>query len=374
MAEAEKVMGVSADDIEKIVGVSKDDIEKIMGVEIPASGIAWCGVTGLQFGGNHYYTAGAEDFVDEIQYKTIGSSSNAQDFGDIASGGRDNGGGVVTGNSSARAVIKSGAKSGTRFNDDTDYITVASTSDTSDFGDANVATDTGAAMSNGTLGFLSSGQETSSSYTAHQAYRNISSTGDFADAGDAKARREVMSVSGDSRGGTGGGSIALGSSSNIYNDIEYIAFHTTNDASDFGDMTNKGWGSMGLASQTRWILNNGYYYADGEGNQYRRNQDYVTASSTGNASDFGDDALAYEHNGSSNGTRGEIWGGYVDAAYIAGTNYNLSGREEVRYVTIASTGDSQDTGGLMRLNYEDWGGTSGRIVGALLGNAGGAGT
>ena len=381
MAEVEKFMSIEAGDIEKIMGVETGDIEKVMGLEYPAGGIAWCGVTGLQFGGNHYYweptedpAVSNEDYVDEIQYKTIGSSSNAQDFGDIASGGRDNGGGVVTGNSSARAVIKSGAKSGTRFNDDTDYITVASTGNTQDFGDANVATDTGAAMSNGTLGFLSSGEESGGSYTAHQAYRNISSDGNFADAGDAKARREVMSVSGDTRGATGGGSIATGSASNIYDEVEFITFHTTNNAGTFGDMTNKGWGSMGIASQTRWILNNGYYYADGEGNIYRRNQDYFTAASEGGAGDFGDDVLAYEHNGSSNGTRGEIWGGYIDQAYIDGTNYNLSGREEIRYVTIASLGDSNDTGGLMRVNYVGWNNTAGRIVGALLGNAGGAGT
>ena len=374
MPEAEKVMGVSTDDIEKIMGVSKDDIEKVMGVEIPAGTITWAGVTGLQFGGNHYYTSGAVTFGAQIQYNTIGSTSNAQDFGDIASGGREDSGGAMTGNSAARAVIDGGSKSGARFNTDTDYITVASTGDTSDFGDKTIATVTGAAMSNGTLGFQSGGEESGGNYTAYMAYRNIASAGDFADAGDMKARREIMSVSGDSRGAAGGGSVALGLEADIYNEIEYTTFHTTNNASDFGDMINKGWGSCAMESKTRWILNNGYYYINGGSSIYRRNQDYVTAASTGNASDFGDDVLAYEQNGTSNGTRGEIWGGYVDQAYIDGTNYNNSGREEIRYVTIASTGDSQDTGALMLNDYEDWGGTPDRIVGALLGNAGGSGT
>ena len=381
MAEISKFMNVDADDIAKIMGVETGDIEKVMGLEYPAGGIAWCGVTGLQFGGNHYYwepdddpAVSNEDYVDEIQYKTIGSSSNAQDFGDIASGGRDNSGGVATGNGSATAVLNSCAKSGSRHNDDMDYITVGTTANSQDFGNKTVATDTGSFMSNGTLGFITAGEETGASYTSYMSYHAIASTGDMADAGDAKAKREVMSVSGDTRGATGGGSIASGGSGNMYKDVEFITFHTTNNSATFGDMTNQGWGSMGLESQTRWILNNGYYYADGEGSTYRRNQDYFTAASEGNASDFGDDALAYEMNGSSNGTRGEIWGGYVDAAYIAGTNYNNSGREEIRYVTIASVGDSQDTGGLMRVNYVGWGNTAGRIIGALLGNAGGSGT
>jgi hypothetical protein len=378
MPEVGNFMTLDAGDIHSIMGVETGDIETVMGLEYPAGTIPWAGVTGLQFGGNHYYhepPVSNEDYVDEIQYKTIGTSSNAQDFGDITSGGRDNSGGVVTGLSSARAALNCCSKYGSRYNDETDYITVATTANTQDFGNKTRNTDTGAHMSNGTLAFISSGQETGSSYTSYMAYKNISSTGDYGDAGDAKARREVMSVSGDTRGATGGGSLSLsGAGYAIYKDLEYITFSTSANAQAFGDMTKAGWGSMGIASQTRWIMNNGYYYKDGEGSTYSLFQDYFTAASGSAAQDFGDDTLAYEMNGSSNGTRGEIWGGYVDAAYIAGTNYNLSGREGVRYVTIASTGDSQETGGLMVHNYEGWGGTAGRIVGALLGNAGGSGT
>ena len=104
MAEAEKVMGVSATDIEKIMGVSKDDIEKVMGVEIPASTPAWGGTRAVVMGGNGATdTGGQEDTTDYILYKTMASDSNTATFGqlvvdrDIANGSGSNGSRIVVG-------------------------------------------------------------------------------------------------------------------------------------------------------------------------------------------------------------------------------------------------------------------------------------
>ena len=80
MAEAEKVMGVSADDIEKIMGVEKADIEKMMGVEIPSA--TWYGARGVQAGGSISGTHG----TNQMQYQTVTSSSDTADFGNLTVG------------------------------------------------------------------------------------------------------------------------------------------------------------------------------------------------------------------------------------------------------------------------------------------------
>ncbi len=67
--------------------------------------------------------------------------------------------------------------------------------------------------------------------------------------------------------------------------------------------------------------------------------DYVTIANTGNASDFGDlladEGLAYGA-GASNSVRGIFMGGEIGSS-----PYNSSA---IQYITIASTGNTQDFG------------------------------
>ena len=374
MADIGKVMGVNAADIASIMGVAAYNIGSFMGADLPEQEISgWAGVTGVQFGGNHYYSSGNVTYGAQIQYNTIGSASTAGDFGDIASGGRENSNGVGVGVSAARAVLHSGPKSGDYFNDDTDYITVASTGNTNDFGDAVEETHNGATMSNGTLMFIGAGSGPVAPYKiAHMAQRAIASTGDFTDAGNLLAAQTVASVSGNTRGGMMGGYHNPVSAAVYRDDVEYITFDTSANSIAFGTLTAPSTCLLGIANISRWIVNHNYVPSASPAHVFYL--DYWTVASGGSAQDFGDDVLSGYQAGTSNGTRGEIWGGYRDAASVAGTHQNTTGREEIRYITMASTGDSQDTGALMHENYEDYNGTSGLMVGALINNSSGSGT
>ena len=198
MAEVEKLMGVDAGDIEKIMGVSKDDIEKIMGVEIPASGPAWGGTRGIQFGGN------VGGISNQIQYRTIQSSSDTADFGNLVLA-RSEGSGATS--NIARAIMHDGGSGASDVNYTggvMDYVTVGSTTNASDFGDITGESigRGGAAMSNGTLAFMCAGFDTSGTYRdLDMSYVTIASTGNSTEAGDIlEGQNYCGSTSGDTRG------------------------------------------------------------------------------------------------------------------------------------------------------------------------------
>ena len=90
-----------------------------------------------------------------------------------------------------------------------------------------------------------------------------------------------------------------------YNDstvIDYVTITTRGDATDFGDLT-QGRESPGcVSSGSRGVWGGGYL----NGSSTRTNvMDYVTIASPGNATDFGDLPLAVSvHAGTSNGHGG----------------------------------------------------------------------
>ena len=116
------------------------------------------------------------------------------------------------------------------------------------------------------------------------------------------------------------------------NVIQYVTITSTGNASDWGDLTSTRNGGGALSSSTR-----GVYFA---GSYWDNVIQYFTLSSTGNASDFGD--LVQNMNetpGGSNETRGLITGGTLEAGPSDKTNI-------IQYITIASTGNATDFGDL----------------------------
>ena len=112
------------------------------------------------------------------------------------------------------------------------------------------------------------------------------------------------------------------------NTITYIAFHTSNDASDFGDTSITSYQGTACASTVRAVQAHGYNTV------FVNEIDYVTVASTGNASDFGDQLNSPSNMSScSDGTRGEWWSGSLDGSYS---------RDNIFYITIASTGNATD--------------------------------
>ena len=115
------------------------------------------------------------------------------------------------------------------------------------------------------------------------------------------------------------------------NNIDYITISSTGNATDFGDLSVTRTFLSGCSSTTRGVFHGGI-----AGGVRKDTIDYVTIASTGNASDFGDMGYARERTGScSNNTRGILFGGDCDPS--------LSERT-IEYITIASTGNATDFG------------------------------
>ena len=120
--------------------------------------------------------------------------------------------------------------------------------------------------------------------------------------------------------------IAAAGDSNI-NTIDYITVSTTGNSTDFGDLTEEKQYPGGCASETRGLFGGG-------GTPTIINTiDYITIAVLGNAINFGDLAVVKSQVGStSSSTRGFWWDGAP------------SHQNSINYVTHASLGDATDFG------------------------------
>jgi predicted NUDIX family NTP pyrophosphohydrolase len=115
--------------------------------------------------------------------------------------------------------------------------------------------------------------------------------------------------------------------------VDYVTISSTGNATDYGDLTEKGGhGIATMSNQTRLVC-------AGRNTQNPPSVkdiiDYTTITSAGNFVDFGDlDAGAYGLTGAGNAIRGIISQGDLGPAY----------ENTIRYITIPTLGDSQDFG------------------------------
>jgi hypothetical protein len=121
--------------------------------------------------------------------------------------------------------------------------------------------------------------------------------------------------------------------------IEYVYISSTGKAQSFGNLTgsNRGWISA-CASSTRGVWAAG---SDNPGSTRENTIDYITISSTGSATSFGELIDSFEGfaiASCSNSTRG-LWG----SGYNPSSGVNL---DTIQYITIASTGNAVDYGDL----------------------------
>jgi len=123
------------------------------------------------------------------------------------------------------------------------------------------------------------------------------------------------------------------------NVIDYITISTTGNATDFGDLTvsRNSLPSGESSSTTRGIFGAGYITGSGNVNTI----DYITFATTGNSLDFGDELNSIRGAAQlSSDTRG-ITGGGLDPGNPALVNGCLN---VISYITIASTGNALDFG------------------------------
>ena len=259
-----------------------------------------------------------------IEYITISSLGNAQDFGD-SSQIRHGMGAVASG---TRGVFGGGyAPSPTQEVNTIDYVTIASTGNAVNFGDLTAVRFGLSGCSSNTRGVFGAGcSNAPGTFTNVIDFITIATLGNAQDFGDStSAHRNDASCSSPTRGIYAGGR-----NPGTLNTIEYITIASTGDAQDFGDLTTARDFFAGCSSNTRGLFGGGP--ADpGQTNII----DYITIGTLGNAQDFGD--LTYTSTQSiastSNSIRG-VWAG----------GGNPTRLNNINYVTIATTGDAQDFG------------------------------
>ena len=138
----------------------------------------------------------------------------------------------------------------------------------------------------------------------------------------------------------GGGETAPGSGTNI----DYYDITSTGNSSNFGQLTQGRLDPKALSNGTRGVCAGGKRYpAPGAASNV---MDYVTTSSTGNSTDFGNLSPASNQpaGGACNGERG-IFAGGNDTAWPPTVLDNI------QYITVASTGNTTDICDLSQARY-----------------------
>ena len=285
-------------------------------------------------------------FINKMEYVTIASKSNTTDFGDL-SAVRGNGGGV---SSNTRGVL-AGGRSPT-FRNIIEYITIASTGDMTDFGDLASVRSYLAGASTHTRAVFGGGSTPTIVNTIE--YITIASTGDAADFGDLTVARRYLGALSNGGGGLAtdglqrtsatylvgsGRGIAMGG----YNapaptsTVELIHIPTLGNTSDFGDMHTAIAFGAANSSETRTIMQGGY--SDELSTEVDQIQ-CIEHASRGSASDFGN-LLSTRANiastGSCSKTRGLSEGGGAGGSSVV---------NEIEYITMATIGNGTDFGNL----------------------------
>ena len=272
------------------------------------TGGAGAGTRGVVFGG--YYPS-SPNRSNVIDYITIASLGNAQDFGD-----RLNTTDTCAACASATRALNAGGYNGSATINTIEYVTIASTGNAVDFGDTRIARRNRDGCASSTRGLFGGG------YPIDDAidYVTIATQGTSSYFGNlTSSRYNVGGLSSPTRGVFAGGQPANGDT------IEYVTIATTGDAVDFGNLTASSTNTKGASSTTRGIFGHNTNVIN-----------YITIASLGDAQDFGD--LNYNPNANtctSSLIRGVFMGG--------GTPTRVN---TISYITIASTGDAVDFGDL----------------------------
>ena len=169
----------------------------------------------------------------------------------------------------------------------------------------------------------------------------MASDGDATDFGDmSQGAYSSQPVSDNTRGVYIGGTNVYNSVSGTFNNIEYITIQSTGDSVDFGDMSQKTSTGQAFSSPTRGITAGGWQPSPA--NSRLSDIQYITISTLGNTADFGDLVAASAFtcgNTASNAVRGLITIGNTSEGTYTNT---------IQFVTIATLGNAEDFGDLIR--------------------------
>jgi hypothetical protein len=180
---------------------------------------------------------GGSPVQDTIEYITISSLGNTQDFGNLIQSRYY----LTACSSSVRGVFAGGytpTPTATSY-DVIDYVTIASTGDAQDFGNLTRSSFNLGGLSNSTRGLFGGGTPSNSDVID---YITIATLGDAVDFGDLTVnRRPTGAASSPTRGVWSGGTP-------VTDVIDYVTILSTGDAVDFGDLIESRATNWGLSN------------------------------------------------------------------------------------------------------------------------------
>ena len=276
------------------------------------------------FGGGYVPGSGVQATIDLIN---ISSTGNVTNFGSLFQARRNNYGC----SSSIRGVFGAGYAAGGNVNT-VDYITIASEGNAIDFGDTTQSRHLHGSCSSSTRGIFGGGATPSIVNTID--YITISTIGNALDFGDLfTGRYGVSACSSSTRavfgaGSTGGGGV------NSVSTVDFITVSSTGNSTSFGNLTQARAFLISCSNSTRGV------FVGGITPTFVNTIDHITIASTGNAIDFGDLTQSRAQiAGCSSNIRGVFGGGYIQPAFS----------NVIDYITISTTGDALDFGDLSQI-------------------------
>ena len=270
-------------------------------------------------------TGGTGTGSNSIEYITISSLGNSQDFGDLTDLRR----GLGACSSSTRGLFGGGYRDSSGYKRNIDYITISTSSNAINFGDLTDDRFNVGAVSNNTRGVFGSGED---SPTRHNIldFVTIASLGTAQTFGELSGTQNgYATLNSPTRGVFAGGNP-------LTNAMQYITIATTGSAQSFGELSAQASGNAGVSSPTRGVI------AFGQDPALVNTIEFITIATTGNSQDFGDTTVSRTQMGeTSNSVRGVFIGGRTDTPTPAFAENTMD------YVTIASTGNALDFGDLV---------------------------
>ena len=275
----------------------------------------------------------APAFTDMIEYLTISTLGNTDDFGNLVSShGNPN---SQNGAASRTRGIWLGGQLGTspNYSNVIQAVEFASQGNAFDFGDINNNLVGNGNLSSQIRALSFGGSDPSGNKPTQIDYVTIASTGNARDFGDMSTYvNNTANLASSTRGIMAGGSV----SPTRVNTIQFVTINTLGNTVDFGDLNVTGLASnlmyngIGYSNSTRGIIHGG---RDVNGNNMGKVQ-YITIATKGDSLEFGDTAVsAINQMGGSSPTRG-----------VVGSGYNPSLTNAMEFVNIMSLGDAVDFG------------------------------
>ena len=287
-------------------------------------------------GGTRALFAGGEapSRVNTITFANIDTTGNAVDFGDASR--------TLSGHtafaSRTRGLISNGVTGPqpTNHTNAIEFVTIASQGDGQDFGDTVIGVSQRASCSSSTRGLIMAGLYAGQQQNAIDSV-TMSQSGNAVDFGDLSVKQNGgHALSSPTRGIIGGGYFASPVSAFV-NTIQYVTISTFGNAADFGDLTRIVRYPCTAANAVRGVFAGG----SNPSTDSQDTIDFITIATLGNALDFGNlsGVISDFHQGAASPTRAVFPGGLGPAPSY--TRYDA-----ISYVQIMTTGNAVDFGDL----------------------------